>query len=162
MALEAVPTDVGGVKPVGVGTVEYFPVRVHVPPAGKRPVLGWGLALLPPLAAVLCWPVFFAIFFVMSFTLALMAVTGCLIWAWRVSDRLATWRYWRRARAGIAGEGRPPRAGYRGQLRMSLFVAQAVGVLSSCPIFWWTLTLFRQHGISPQFFWVGRRLVMAH
>ena len=73
----------------GVGTVEYLPVQVNIPPGGRRPVLGWGLAVLPPMVAVLCWPAFFAIFFVMSFTLALMAVTGCLIWAWRVSDRQA-------------------------------------------------------------------------
>jgi len=159
MSLGVRPTDLMGVKPIGVGTVEYLPARVIIPPAGKRPFLGWGMALLPTAVAVLCWPVFFVIFFVMSFTLALMAVSGCLIWAWRVSDRLALWSYWRRVRAGIDGDVSQPGVGFRARLRTALFVAQAVGVLSSCPIFWYALNVLRHHGMSPQYLWVGRRLL---
>ena len=159
MSLDLRPTDFAGAKPVGAGTVEYLPARVNIPPTGSRPFLGWGLALLPPVVAVLCWPVFFVIFFVMSFTLALMAVSGCLIWAWRVSDRLAAWSYWRRVRAGVGGNGAQPGAGYRIRLRVALFVAQGVVVLSSCPIFWYSLNVLRHHGMPPQYLWVGRRLL---
>ncbi len=159
MSLDVQPTDLTGAKPVGVGTVEYFPARVHLPPAGTRPFLGWGQALLPPVFAVLCWPAFFAIFFVMSFTLALMAVAGCLFWAWRVSDRLAAWSYWRRVRDGIRGVRTQPGLHYRPRLRVALFVVQTVGVLSSCPIFWYALNILRHHGMPPQYLWVGRRLL---
>jgi len=159
MSLDVRPTDLAGAKPLGVGTVEYLAAHVNIPPSGKRPFLGWGLALVPSAVAVLCWPVFFVIFFVMSFTLALMAVSGCLIWAWRVSDQLAAWSYWRRVGAGIGGNGAQPGAGYRLRLRMALFVVQAVGVLSSCPIFWYSLNVLRHHGMSPQYLWVGRRLL---
>ena len=159
MSLDVRPTDLQGAKPLGVGTVEYLAAHVNIPPSGKRPFLGWGLALVPSAVAVLCWPVFFVIFFVMSFTLALMAVSGCLIWAWRVSDQLAAWSYWRRVGAGIGGNGAQPGAGYRLRLRMALFVVQAVGVLSSCPIFWYSLNVLRHHGMSPQYLWVGRRLL---
>jgi hypothetical protein len=117
------------------------------------------MAVLPSAVAVLCWPVFFVVFFVMSFTLALMAVSGCLIWAWRVSDRLATWNYWRRVSAGVGGKGAQPGARYRVRLRLVLFVVQGVGVVSSCPIFWYALTVLRHHGMSPQYLWVGRRLL---
>src|SRR5205085_2019449 len=149
MSLDVRPTDPVGAKPLGVGTVEYLPARVDIPPSGKRPFLGWGLALVPSAVAMLCWPVFFVIFFVMSFTLALMAVSGCLIWAWRVSDQIAAWSYWRRVTAGVGGDGAQPKAGYRLRLRTGLFVTQAVGVLSSCPIFRYSLSVVGQHGMSP-------------
>src|SRR5258706_6524842 len=72
---------------VDAGTLPYRPAQTIPPPGASRPPLGWGLALVPPLVAVACWPIFFLIFFVMSFTLALMAVAACLIWHSRPGSR---------------------------------------------------------------------------
>jgi len=117
------------------------------------------LAALPPVAAILCWPAFFVIFFVMSFTLALMAVSACLVWAWSVSSRLSTWWYWRRVGLVAEGSGAHPGAGSKGRLRALLFAGQAVIILLSCPLFWLLLNIARQHGIAPQGWWLGRRLL---
>ena len=145
--------------PAGGEVLSYRAGQTSMPPGAARPPLGWGMAVLPPLVAIACWPVFFVIFFVMSFTLALVAVAMCLVWAWSVSSRISTWRYWQRVRAVAEGSAPDPRAGYRGRVRALLFAAQAVVIVSSCPLFWLALNIARQHGIAPQGLWMGHRLL---
>lgn len=118
LPMSSVPEgELRAVLPVGGDLLDYRGSRTTYPPGAARPALGWGLAVLPPLVAIACWPVFFVIFFVMSFTLALMAVSMCLVWAWSVSTRLSTWRYWRRVRGVSEGSGAEPGAGYRARMR---------------------------------------------
>ena len=97
--------------------------------------------------AVVAWPVLFAIFFVMSFTIALMVVTACLFWAWSVSERLSAWRYWQRVAAVSRGEGSPPMAGYRALMKALIFAVQAVAILLSCPLFDLAYHYARHYGI---------------
>ena len=97
--------------------------------------MGWTIVILPALIALISWPLCFAIFFVLGFTVALMATTACLIWAWHVSERLSSWRYWTRVFASIQGTGIEPSPGYRSRLKAILFAFQAVAILLSCPAF---------------------------
>ncbi|HEY8750021.1 MAG TPA: hypothetical protein VIM11_18705 [Tepidisphaeraceae bacterium] len=156
--------DAPGANPHAVlaataAVLEYRPTSLHIPPSGTRPIFGWGLVIFPPAVAMICWPALFAVFFVMSFTLALMAITGCLFWAWSVSYRLASWCYWKRVRAASAGDGVQPSLKRRTYFQLTLFAGQTVGILSSCPVFWFVLQVASRHGYRPQAWWLGWRLL---
>jgi len=141
--MPAILQDRGSGRPV----LDYRPAPTVLPPAAARPVLGWLAALLPPLVAIVSWPVLYVIFFLMSFTLALMVVVACLIWAWRVSGTLAAWRYWRKVQAVLDGAAPYPSAVYRARVRAILFALQAVAILASCPLFGLVLRLAQRRGI---------------
>ena len=127
--------------------LDYRPVRTNPPPGAAAPRLGWALAVLPPLVALLAWPVLFAIFFVMSFTITLMVMTACLFWAWSISERLSAWKYWQRVAAVSRGEATTPLAGYRALTKGLIFATQAVVILSSCPLFDLAYHLAKRNGI---------------
>jgi hypothetical protein len=131
----------------GPATLDYRPARTSVPPCAAAPVLGWGLVILPPLVAVVCWPILFVIFFVLSFTIALMTTTACLFWAWSVSERVSAWRYWTRVLAVERGGRTQPSPGHRARLKALLFAFQAVIIFSSCPLFELFLQLARRNGV---------------
>ena len=109
--------------------------------------MGWGLVILPPLVALISWPVAFITFFVLGFTIALMAMTDCLGWAWYVSERLSAWRYWTRVFDSTHGTGIEPSPGYRYRLKALIFAFQAVAILLSCPMFGVMLQLARRMGL---------------
>jgi hypothetical protein len=131
----------------GGSLLEYRSAPTTSAPTAKPPVMGWGLVMLPPVVAVLSWPVAFAIFFVLGFSIALMAMTACLGWAWHVSERVAAWRYWTRVFDAIHGTGIEPSPGYRYRLKALLFALQAVAILLSCPLFGVMLHVARRLGL---------------
>lgn len=135
------------VLPPSPEVLNYRTAQVSLPPAAKRPALGWGLAAAPPLVAIVSWPVLYLIFYVLGFTLGLMVTATCLVWAWWVSGRLAGWCYWRRVAAVMRGGGSEPAPGFRMTLKSILFVAQAVVILSSIPLFGLALRLTQRSGI---------------
>ncbi len=86
-------------------------------------IAGCLLGLLPPLTAVLAWPVLYFGAFIAGILLMPIVMLGCVVWAWGVSSGVADHL------SALLGCSRV------GALRGSVFFLQVVGILASWPLF---------------------------
>lgn len=116
------------------------------PSAVQRPVFGVGLVALPPLTAMLAWPVLSFTLDLAGMLLSFFVMLLCVRWCRDTSQRVASWQWAVRAEAAERGDAAVVPPNYLRNLRRLLYAAQVVGVLGSWPLFGLTLHVLERFG----------------
>lgn len=99
----------------------------------RRPPFGFGLAVMPPLVAILLSPVCFAARSWVEPQIAFPLLIVYIALAWVVADLLAYWRLSRHLLA-CGGDNRCSPRDFLRRRRALLFLIQVLGILASWPV----------------------------
>lgn len=117
--------------------------------AEDRPLLGWGQLVVPPFVAGLAFALVWTSF-CFGYCMSPVVLVGSMMWAWKVCDQIAEWRYTVLWEDSLKGLRTRPADDYPVRLRSALFTLVVFAILFSLVWAAVVLEVLRRNGYLPR------------